>query len=277
MRRIHNSIKASTPTDILTVVVITRCRLDLLARAIRSLVVQEAVRLDVIIVIDACPATVQYAGTVPLCCGAIRSIQWIYEDRGARDRSGPRRLATLRTRGLKAVRTRWCAYLDDDNEVESSHYVDLLRCMVDSGSPAAHSWRTLWERDGRPFPLADKHPWCRDPKLAATLFEQYQRAGIYEVASNVVRDRVVPGRRSESMVDMSEWLFEAGFIRQIGFVSTYDRSDWQSSRAEDSKLLDNIVATRLRIPSTEKATLRYYMGGYSNSWENDGAQLSGWV
>ena len=174
------------------------------------------------------------------------------------------------------MRTRWCSYLDDDNELEPSHFADLFHCLQASASPAAHSWRTLWERGGRPFLLANSHPWCRDPVHAATLFEQYHRAGIYQIASNIVRDRVVPGRRSESMVDMSEWLFETDFIREIGFVDTYNSEDWQTSRAEDSKLLDEIVARHLRIPSTERPTLRYHLGGYSNNWTSEGAQLRGW-
>jgi hypothetical protein len=78
------------------------------------------------------------------------------------------------------------------------------------------------------------------------------------------------------MVDMSEWLFETEFIREVGFVKDYNAEDRESSRAEDSKLLDEIVARHLAIPSTSKPTLRYYMGGYSNDWSSDGAQLRGW-
>jgi len=273
-----NQPNVSDPTGAaLTTIVITRDRVALLARALRSLMAQQAVRLDVIIVVDACSATVRWAQTLPVCSGAIRSIQWLYQDRGISDHTGPRRLATLRTLGLAAVQTEWCGYLDDDNEFEPSHYHDILNSIANSGSRAAHSWRTLWERDGRPFFLTDTHPWCRDPSLAAALFEQYRRAGIYDTASNLVRDRVVPGRRSESMVDMSEWLFDTDFIRQIGFATKYTGEDWQTSRAEDSKLLDEIVARHLDIPSTRRATLRYYMGGYSNNWLSDGAQLCGWT
>lgn len=261
---------------VLTTVVITRHRTALLARALRSLMVQEDVRLDVIIVIDACPATLCYLEALPTSRGALRSTKWVYAHRAAGDYTGPRRLATLRTLGLEDVRTEWCGYLDDDNEFEVSHYSKLLSCLASSGSPAAHSWRSLWAHDGIPFILTDIHPWCRDPNLAANLFIQYRNAGIYEAGSNIVRDRVVPGRRSESMVDMSEWLFETEFIREVGFVKDYNAEDRESSRAEDSKLLDEIVARHLAIPSTSKPTLRYYMGGYSNDWSSDGAQLRGW-
>jgi hypothetical protein len=78
------------------------------------------------------------------------------------------------------------------------------------------------------------------------------------------------------MVDMSEWVFDTEFLREIGFVVEYSAKDWETSRTEDSKLLDEIVTRGLRIPSTQNPTLRYYMGGYSNDWSNEAAQLEGW-
>jgi len=75
------------------------------------------------------------------------------------------------------------------------------------------------------------------------------------------------------MVDMSEWLFKTEFICGIRFVENYCTEDRETSWAEDAKLLDEIVARGLRIPSTQKSTLRYYMGGYSNDWTNN----NGWL
>jgi len=79
------------------------------------------------------------------------------------------------------------------------------------------------------------------------------------------------------MVDMSEWLFETEFLRGIGFAGDYCTKDWETSRTEDSKLLDEIAMRGLRIPSTQKPTLKYYLGGYSNDWSNEAAQLEGWL
>jgi hypothetical protein len=206
----------------------------------------------------------------------VNSFKWIAVKRTALERSGPKRLSVLRNLALEMVDTYWCSYLDDDNELEPTHFRTLVHCAMRTASPAAHSWRSLWLRDGTPFCLRERHPWCRDPALSTKLFNQYVEAGIYQVGSNVVQDQVVPHRRSESMVDMSEWLFVTDFIRRLGFVNEYCAEDWQTSRAEDSKLLDAIVATGLRIPSTQQCTLRYYMGGYSNDWSNAAAQIEGW-
>lgn len=260
----------------LTTVVITRSRVDLLNRALLSLDSQRSVHLRLIVIVDDCPTTCEFLATLPRPSGAVVSVEWTNVKRGTYDHSGPTRLATLRNRGLHMVGTRWCSYLDDDNDLEPWHFFTLLETMMQSRSPAIHSWRSLWTRDGKPFRLKYRHPWCRDLEVSVRLFEQYCNAGIYRVGSNVVRDQVIPYCRSKSMVDTSEWLFETEFLWEIGFVERYSAEDWETSRTEDSKLLDKIVRLGLRIPSTKKATLRYYLGGYSNNWSDEAADLMGW-
>lgn len=261
----------------LTTIIVTRTRVELLCRALRSLELQQLLQIEVIIIVDDCLKTSQFLETIPPSIGAINSIRWINIEREANDRSGPKRLATLRNIGLQIVETSLCSFLDDDNELEPTHFFDLLRCLIGLSSPAAHSWRSLWTLDGKPFLLKNSHPWCRDPELAKSLFSQYRDAGIYQIGSNVVRDQVIPYHRDLSMVDMSEWVFKTEFIRRIGFVCDYCEEDRKTSRTEDSKLLDEIVARGLKIPSTKKPTLRYYMGGYSNNWLTEAAQIEGWL
>ena len=269
------ALRRSEKTEVarLTTIVVTRARGALLNRALRSLEAQKSVRIELVVVVDDCPLTCRFLETLHVPMGAVQSVQWTNVERDVCVRSGPKRLATLRNRGLEMVATRWCTYLDDDNELEPQHLSTLLECVMRSGSSAAHSWRSLWTRDVRPFYLRDRHPWCRDPELAKRLFAQYRDAGIYQSGSNIVRDQVVPFCRHVSMVDMSEWLFKTEFICGIRFVENYCTEDRETSWAEDAKLLDEIVARGLRIPSTQKSTLRYYMGGYSNDWTNN----NGWL
>jgi hypothetical protein len=152
-----------------------------------------------------------------------------------------------------------------------------LRTHSGPTAPAAHSWRTLWGQNGRPFRLDGVHPWARTPALARELFDAYEAAGVYQRNSNVVRDQVVPGHRERSMVDTSEWLFKTCFARDLEFQRTYSADDWVTSRAEDSKLLDQIVLIGHDIPSTRKPTIRYFMGGYSNAQCGEGTSASEWV
>lgn len=259
-----------------TTVIVTRGRVDFLARAIRSLTAQIEVVIDLRVAIDDCPSTQAYLERHAKSAGAVKSIEWQYLSRSKSDRSGPRRLATIRQAVLSDIQTPLCAFLDDDNELESSHYTQLGNAISEGGSVAAHSWRSLWSRDGAAFPLLDRHPWSRDPVAAKQLFERYCQAGIYQVNSHIIRDRVTSSRAT-SMVDTSEWLFTTSFLRQIGFSTGYTREDWLLSRAEDNKLLDAIVETGLTIPSTRNPTLRYYLGGYSNDWTQEAAQIDGWV
>jgi hypothetical protein len=179
--------------------------------------------------------------------------------------------------GLSVVETPFCAFLDDDNELEREHLSLLASCIAERTSFAAHSWRTLWTCDGIPFRITNRHPWSRDDAAAERLFDSYCQAGVYQPNSHVVRDQVVPLCREKSMVDTSEWLFDSSFLRAIGFQTQYTREDWLLSRAEDNKLLDSIVQTGSIIPSTCMPTLRYYLGGYSNDWSQEAAHLDGWI
>jgi hypothetical protein len=261
----------------LTTIVLTRRREPLLARALRSLARQRGVQLAVMVVVDDCPPTWRYVQRYEPTLGAVRSVRHIYAERGRAERSGPGRVARLRDAALGLVQTEWVAFLDDDNVVEPEHYVSLLQRAAESAAPAVHSWRSLWDPTGQPFLLSGRHPWCHDSDLAETLFVQYEAAGIYQRDSHVVRDQVVPHDRARSMVDTSEWLFRADFLGALELCQEYTLEDWRQARTEDSKLLDQIVESGLPIPSTQRATLRYSLGGYSNNPLAEAASMTGWV
>ncbi len=264
------------PPD-LTVIVLTRRRMRLLDRALGSLAAQREFALNVIVVVDDCPLSMEHLEALPSSYNAIRLLRWVHIEREAGERSGPSRIARLRETAVGLVTTSWSAFLDDDNTLEPEHFSTLLQCVVRNQAPAAHSWRSLWTRDGRPFPLTGRHPWCREPHSAARLFEQYEAAGIYQRHSNVIRDQVVPGFRHLSMVDTSEWIFRTTFLRGLRFCQDYTVEDWQLGRTEDSKLLDQIVEQGISIPSTRRPTLRYQLGGYSNYPSHKAAALAGWL
>jgi hypothetical protein len=233
--------------------------------------------IDLRVVVDDCGATRDFLEKHPRVTGAIRSLEWHYLSRPASVRSGPSRVATLRKEGLSMVQNSFCAFLDDDNELEPEHYRRLECSIAESRSVAAHSWRSLWTRNGTPFRLTGYHPWSRDMRAAQETFDHYRRGGIYHLNSAIVRDQVIPRYRAVSMVDTSEWLFATSFLREVNFVTHYTYDDWLHSRAEDNKLLDWIVESGIPVPSTRTPSLRYYLGGYSNHWTQEGANIQGWV
>jgi hypothetical protein len=235
------------------------------------------VTLDVLVLIDDCPASQDMLDDSAWRIGAISSLRWAYARRKEGELGGPARVATLRTMGMSLAQSPWLAYLDDDNVLEPNHYATLLKCVMDHSAHAAHSWRTMWTRDGKPFPLQGRHPWCRATDVAEAMFKQYEAAGIYVYGSSIVRDQVIPYRRDLSMVDTSEWIYRRSFLMELGFSSSYSRKDWELGRSEDNKLLDSIVEAGMAIPSTRLATLQYYLGGYSNNPLEEAAALPGWL
>jgi glycosyltransferase involved in cell wall biosynthesis len=248
-----------------TTVILTRHRPELLSRAIGSLEMQIGVSIKLLILVDDCPDTMKFLERRKSASGSVGSIRFINIPRKATDFTSPERVAKLRNIGLQLVRTKWCNFLDDDNIFEPDHMLTLASTASESGANVVHSWRTIWNSNGRAYLIEDKHPWVRNPQLSRRLFKLYYNAGIYTKGSNIIKDQVVPFRRSLSMVDTSEWLFETKFIRKIGFNTNYSAKDKELSWTEDAKLLDAIVLTGILVPSTRKPTLRYFLGGYSNS------------
>ena len=260
----------------LTVVVLTRARLTSLSRALRSLELQRGATFRVLVVVDDFLDTLDALTPRASRGRAVESVRPVLVRRNRGERGGPGRIARLRQFAVNLVTTEWIAFLDDDNTVTSSHFSSLLRLATSASAPAAHSWRSLWRADGEPHPLDGLHPWSHDRRRARRLYRHYARAGIYRLGSNIIRDQVTPFRRDLSMVDMSEWLFRTAFLRQFPFATSYSVRDWCDARSEDSKLLDEIVAAGIPIPSTRRPTLRYLLGGYSNSASAEGGSLAEW-
>ncbi len=272
-------IRAGTqPRNInVTTIILSRGRTNQLKRALRSLSKQQSVALDLIVVIDDCPETASFLRDTSPPAGAIERIRHLYVERDPREQSGPARVARLRELGLEIASTNWTAFLDDDNELEPGHYSNLLRVILEAKAPAAHSWRSLWSSAGKRHLLTDSHPWCQDREDSRRIFRHYESIGVYKRGSEIVRDQVVPHRRDLSMVDTSEWLFQTNFLRSLEFCKVYTRDDWLYAKAEDSKLLDQIVQSGTPVPSSRQPTLRYFLGGYSNNPSHSGARLADWV
>ena len=261
----------------LTVVVLTRDRRDLLRRALLSISQQKSVCIDVLVMVDDCQDTRDMLDALPRRFGAVNRMLVSFERRLEHERSGPARVARLREAAIAAVETEWMAFLDDDNTVLPHHCGTLLNTARSFSTPAAHSWRSLWTQKGEPYRLDGHHPWTHDRARSQAIYRGYEKAGIYTRHSSIVRDRVTPRRRDLSMVDTSEWIFSTSFIRQFEWCQQYTRDDWLDARAEDNKLLDQIVELGKHVPSTCKATLQYFFGGYSNNPLSEAASIGSWL
>lgn len=176
------------------------------------------------------------------------------------------RMARLRQDALTTVREPYVCFLDDDNEYLPEHLASLIELISASGLEAAHSWRVLLEPDGAPFDGL-RYPWHHDPVIAKRLHAWCIQHGVIEPGSPVVRDMPIDDSNDSNVatVDMNEWLFRTDCIRRIGFETCFTPSEIADSVGEDDKLLARMLAASVRFGCSQRATVRYRLGGISNT------------
>jgi glycosyltransferase involved in cell wall biosynthesis len=258
-----------------TVITLTRRRPLLVQRAIKSVQAQETVHsVHHLILVDDCPETRTLLDSVT---GRHPNIEVLYMAREPHEVSGPGRSSRLRNFGVRRSADRWIAQLDDDNEWTADHLDLLIECAVGHAVRAVYSQLSLLNQDGTPY-LAPLWPWARSQAEARDIYQDYVAKGICTPGSNIVRDR--PGVLDEP-VDTNAWLLSRELLLEVPFEERFTDSDARNLVGEDDKLFWTLVERREPIVCTRKATLRYYLGGYSNnpagktdesfSWATDGA------
>lgn len=261
----------------ITVITITRGRPDLLVRAIASVDAQTYSGLITHrILIDDCPATASMlTETFDASRGAL---EWRFMQREMDDLDGPSRLARLRNIAVQISTSNYIAFLDDDNEFEPNHVSSLVDCALVTECQAVHSWRRLYESDGTPY-REPRMPWKRDRLEGVRLYEELSVKGVFVPGSNVVRDRADPKGHPDPTrtVDMGEWLFDRHLLMEFPFCERYSHQDWLDVIPEDYKLLQELIDQDVHIASTKLPTLRYYLGGYSNTFSPDRTTSNLWA
>ena len=119
--------------------------------------------------------------------------------------------------------------------------------------------------NGQPW-KADRFPWMPPGAGERRLYALYTQQGVLTPGDCLVRDRVglVVGGREYGMVDMGEWLFERSIFDVLKFKLRYSAQEIRRRTGEDDKLLRDML--RLGIPTacSERASLNYSLGGFSN-------------
>jgi glycosyltransferase involved in cell wall biosynthesis len=250
------STSSELPLSVLTV---TR-RTATLPRCLASVAAQDHTGpIEHLIVIDDQPEVRELLHSTDLRPGTeIR-----YASRGPSDVDGPDRLARLRNLAVESARNPFIVFLDDDNAWEPDHLSSLSATLTGTGAAIAHSERKMFLGDGAPYAIPE-FPWCRDPSQRREIYRTYTELGIVTPGSNVFRDRL---RMPYSCVDLGEWLLPRDFLKEHPFEGTYSTDDWQAIVVEDGKLAEEIKASGLPVESTHRPTLHYYLGGYSNNFQ----------
>lgn len=241
----------------ITVITLTRHRPTLVQRAMASVRAQRtAHRIRHLVLIDDCPRTRD-----TLTGRAAAGAEVRYLPRRPGEVSGPGRSSRLRNFGVRESTDPWIAFLDDDNEWTPDHLDTLVACARETGARAVHSHVSLLNRDGTPY-LEPRWPWARDDEHAARIYRDYVAKGILTPGSNVVGDR--PGHHDEPP-DTSSWLLARALLLEVPFAEEFTQADADNKIGEDDKLFFALRARGEPIACSRRPTLRYYLGGYSNS------------
>ncbi|MGH3301547.1 MAG: glycosyltransferase family 2 protein [Streptosporangiaceae bacterium] len=248
-----------------TVITLTRNRPDQLQRAIRSIDQQRGpAALEHLVLIDDCLDTVRLLesrtpGLTPL--------RYEFCRRAPEDRSGPSRSATLRNQGVRMAAGDWIAFLDDDNEFAPDHIATLADCARSAGVRAVHSWLTMRTAEGCAF-TEPRDPWRPDLDSARSRYHWAIAHGVRVPGSPVFRDRIDGLDHPDPVrtVDTGEWLLRRDLLLDVPFPTDIDGRDKSGSIfGEDDALMEALLQAREPVICSEKPTLIYHLGGYSNA------------
>ncbi|EIE97819.1 glycosyltransferase family A protein [Saccharomonospora glauca] len=184
----------------------------------------------------------------------------------------PARLAFLRNTGVAAGSGEFVCHLDDDNAFEVDHLsslVELLRANPDV--PVAHSWRLLVDDNDVPFVPDGVDPWYPEPDGRRDSYRRLAELGVFEPGSAVVRDRLWAGDEVLGRIDTGEFLIRRTYAEKHGFPQRFTPRQQELEITEDMAYALSMARRGVRPLCTEKATLRYTMGGYSNADSLDSA------
>lgn len=253
-----------------TVVTFTRMRPNLLENTIKSVAQQccEHVAAHIILVDDCAETWRSLAKELP------DHVWPRMVPRADGEATGPRRIATLRDIGASLSKTRWMAYLDDDDEWLPNHLHTLLETAARTSAQAVHSWQQTLNPDGTPF-LEEYFPWKRGVDAGRAEYDRLLGLGMLEKGSNIIRHRVdrEEGPEHVRYVDGGEWLLDSEMTRRLGFVCDFTDEDRADMIAEDDKFVTKLVENDIPIACTERATFIYRLGGFSNQFDFRGVPV----
>lgn len=240
----------------ITVLTVTRRRPLLLQRAMKALHAQTFDgKIIHRIFIDDCADTLTYLENT---YKQGEELQWIYCPREANEYSGPVRLAKLRSIAIRSVQTPYFAFMDDDIVFLPEHYSLLMNAIEREKCQAVYADMALYHADGRAY-LDHAFPWERGDKEKT--YWKFVENGILTPGSNVKIQR--PG----VSVDTNVWLFRSDiFGKDFEIDGHFTMDEWQENIAEDEKLMFWLMRNHVDMRPTRDVTVKYYLGGYSNTF-----------
>ncbi len=187
----------------------------------------------------------------------------------------PSRLAFMRNYAVTLCDGEYICYLDDDNWIATNHIESLVYTLEsETGIDVAYCWRWLVREDGTPW-VEEEYPWTPVPRLATSknklsryIYEELVRYGVRVPGSNLARDTVI-GYDGQPLftVDTGEFLISKTVQEKIPFTVKYPWRKMTGDYSEDHDFIERAYLVGSRFKCTEKATLFYTIGGYSQPME----------
>jgi glycosyltransferase involved in cell wall biosynthesis len=255
---------------LVTVVTLTKGRPEtLVERALTSVARSEGVRVQHVVVADDCPFLREEANRRELA-ERFPHAEFVHaapEDHPDIPGYLAARLAYLRNLGIARARGAYVAHLDDDNAYHPGHLRSLVDALeADPAAEVAYSWRRLRTADGAGFVPDGEDPWHPVAERRAASYESLRRQGVFVPGSDVVRDamRVVDGAML-ARVDTNELMVRRETHARIPFPTDFTLWERILETTEDMALCRRLLEHGVRSVCTGRATVDYYMGGFSNA------------
>lgn len=127
-----------------------------------------------------------------------------------------------RQRGLDQVKTKWVAFLDDDDEFAADHLQELMWHADESQADYVYSWFWTIPAGCDPFPLSHfTDPWDRNQPRQTTITTMVKTELAQEVGFlNKISADTVEGQRAGE-----DWDFTLG-CNELGIISHLPKRTW---------------------------------------------------
>ncbi len=255
-----------------SVIILTKNRKEKLINAINSVIKQDYKHdVEILLIGDNC----DYLNNVEhLKLSKNKNITLrkhnIILDKGIDKKLIVQRVATLRSFAIKLASQNCISFLDDDNLWEVNHLSSLMDTMNSNQCMVTYSWRKLYLSNGNPW-IPTTWPWLGSDVPQKELLNIYEQLDMLDFKTNILKDKfkAVYKGRDYATIDMGAWLFKKELFDVISFKTDYSKEEVNCLVTEDDQLLLDLKKFNFLAYPSEKATLKYYLGGFSNLYNHE--------
>ncbi len=263
-----NKQSKSDKNPSVTVIILTKNRKQKLMRAVRSVTKQFFQnQIEILLVGDNCKYLNSFTfQNLPSKITLVKHN--IKLDPAIQNQTTVYRVAMLRNVSIQLASKDFICFLDDDNMWEPDHLSSLMDTIITHQCSASYSWRKLYLSNGKPW-VPSIWPWTGSSTPQKKLISYYRKLGMLDANTNILKDNFSALYKGQdfSTVDMGAWLFKKNLFNILSFETNYTKEEQAKMVTEDDRLLVDLKKLNFRVQPSEKTTLRYYLGGYSNSYD----------